>query len=183
MGGAAGRRALAPGAARAGRGLPGAAVQVCAALPQQSQPADHTRAGSVAICARRKSARQALSSSALRAAAPHGRLPHDVPHSIQRASSHSSTNQFRPLVPQARAARSDIRLPAGSELAIYAPGATADRTRCAGGCMLVSALDVPATHRLTTAPMTGAAPATAEPSPATGAFGLRLPASQVSLSV
>lgn len=43
----------------------------------------------------------------------------------------------------------------GGELAIYAPGATADRTRCDGDCMLISAFEVPATHRLTTLPITG----------------------------
>ena len=50
---------------------------------------------------------------------------------------------------------SNIRLPVGGELAIYAPSATADRTRCDGDCMLLSAFDVPATHRLTTLPITG----------------------------
>ncbi|KAK9821432.1 hypothetical protein WJX81_004949 [Elliptochloris bilobata] len=50
---------------------------------------------------------------------------------------------------------SDIRLPAGGQLAIYAPSETANRTHCAGSCMLVGAFDVPASHRLTTLPLPG----------------------------
>ncbi len=38
---------------------------------------------------------------------------------------------------------------------MYAPGATGNRTRCAAGCMLLTAFDVPASHRLTTPPLTG----------------------------
>jgi hypothetical protein len=69
------------------------------------------------------------------------------------------------LKPTLRAARSDIRLPAGGELAIYAPAATANRTRCADSCMVVSALGVPATHRLTTMPLTGGGLAADAPIP------------------